>query len=123
MTETVTHTPEQVLAAVKAEAFAFGRCCDLYQDGLGTFHCHDCGQRTFAMLRGVQELLGDPAPLSHEEAVRQALIRRAAPGLLEACERTKEADDLKTGDAMKLAAFREAAAIARAAIAEAKKGT
>ena len=78
------HTPETLLAAIKSEAFAYGRCCDLYQDSLGTFHCHDCGQATFAMLRGVQALLGDAPTMSHEEATQAALIRRAAPDLLAA---------------------------------------
>lgn len=83
------HTAEQKLAAAHSEAFAFGRCCDLYQDGLGTFHCHSCGQATFAMLQGVQDILkdGSETTMDHEEATRAALIRRAAPDLLKAANR------------------------------------
>lgn len=80
------HTTEQILAAARSEAFAFGRCCDLYQDGFGQFHCTECGQRTFAMLRGVQKVLGNGTEqgMAHDEATASALIRRAAPELLEA---------------------------------------
>lgn len=73
----------QQLAAARAAAFAFGRCCDLYQDGLGQFHCHACGQATFAMLVEVQKVLGDgsESAMNHEESVRAALIRNAAPNM------------------------------------------
>lgn len=88
---TIQHTAEQVLAAVKSEATAFGRCCDCYQDGFGTFCCHDCGQRTMAMLNGVQRVLGvhtkDGSPvekMEQAEAIKAALMRRAAPKLFEA---------------------------------------
>lgn len=82
------HTTEQILAAARSEAFAFGRCCDLYQDGFGQFHCTECGQRTFAMLRGVQKVLGNGTEqgMAHDEAAASSLIRRAAPELLEVCE-------------------------------------
>lgn len=86
--ETAKHTPAQILIAVRTEAFAFGRCCDLYQDKFGTFHCHQCGQRTFSMLQGVQKILGDGSQvkMDHDESVRSALIRSAAPELLAACK-------------------------------------
>ena len=77
--------------AARAEAFAYGRCCDLYQDSLGQFHCHDCGQRTFAMLQGVQRILGDgtEVAMSHEESVRVALIRKTAPETITRLEAEK----------------------------------
>lgn len=84
---------EQILAAVKSEATAFGRCCECYQDGLGGFCCHECGQKTMAMLSGVQRVLGvhgkdgTPVPaMDREESIRAALVRRAAPDLLAALE-------------------------------------
>lgn len=41
-----------------AVATRFPRCCDLWQDGLGGMHCRECSQKTFAMMRDVQELIG-----------------------------------------------------------------
>lgn len=77
----------ELLAAVKSEAFAYGRCCSLYQDSMGGFHCHLCGQRTFAMLEGVQALLGIGKPeMDHAEAVKVAMLRQAAPEMLEKLE-------------------------------------
>lgn len=72
---------EALVAAARAEAFAYGRCCDLYQDSLGQFHCQDCGQRTFAMLQAVQLVLrvGTEVTMNHEEVVRVALLRKTAP--------------------------------------------
>ena len=85
--ESAKHTPEQQLNAARSAAFAFGRCCDLYQDGFGTFHCHRCGQATFEMLRQVQEVLGNgsESAMDHEETVAVALKRNAAPDLYDAC--------------------------------------
>ena len=79
------------LEAARAEAFAYGRCCDLYQDSLGQFHCHDCGQQTFAMLQAVQAILGDgtEVAMSHEESVRIALIRKTAPETIKHLEAEK----------------------------------
>jgi hypothetical protein len=91
MAQKAGHTAEQLLELVRSEATAFGRCCDQYQDGLGTFCCHECGQRTMAMLAGVHSVLGlngksgEPIPLTEAaEARKMALVRRAAPDLLEA---------------------------------------
>ncbi len=77
------HTPEQLLELIKVAATQFGRCCDLYQDGLGGFHCHQCGQATFRMLQDVQELIGPTTEVTHEESVRRATTQNAAPELLE----------------------------------------
>ena len=80
MSENKEHTAEEILAAARFEAFAFGRCCDLYQDGFGTFHCHECGQKTFAMLQGVQGVLGDGTEQKqgHSESICLALLRGKA---------------------------------------------
>lgn len=58
-----------------------GRCCDLYQDSLGGFHCHECGQVTFAIVGELQGLFGiskSGSPLSPEEHTerRNAAIKR-----------------------------------------------
>ena len=94
MTDT-KHTPEQVLAAVRAAATQYGRCCGQYQDSLGGFHCHDCGQRTYAMLQSVQAILGvsEESTMSHEEAMASAILRRAAPDLLGASRAALAYDD------------------------------
>ena len=76
----------KLLEAVKVAASMFGRCCDLYQDGFGTFHCHKCGQATFAMLSEVQKLLGLNERVTEEDAYKRAVLRNAAPDLLEALE-------------------------------------
>ena len=47
-----------LLNSVRHAASKYGRCCDQYQDGFGQFCCHECGQRTMAMLKEVQDLLG-----------------------------------------------------------------
>jgi hypothetical protein len=93
---TTQHTPEieqltRQLTAARAEAFAYGRCCDLYQDAFGQFHCKDCGQKTFAMLRAVQEILSDGTEptINHEESLQLALIRKAAP------ETARQRDELQ----------------------------
>lgn len=77
------YTTEQMLEAVRAEASAYGR-------GLGGFHCPACGQKTFRMLWGVQQVLGISKGLGatsedeHKEATRLAILRNAAPELVEA---------------------------------------
>lgn len=98
MAQKAGHTAEQLLELVRSEATAFGRCCDQYQDGLGTFCCHECGQRTMAMLAGVHSVLGlngksgEPIPLTEAaEARKMALVRRAAPDLLEALKALRDA--------------------------------
>jgi hypothetical protein len=60
MTE-IIHTEadaKAALAAVRAEATKWPRCCDLHQDGFGTFACLECQQKTFAMMRQIQRVLG-----------------------------------------------------------------
>ena len=52
---------EADLAALRAVAEAakkWPRCCDLWQDSMGGMHCTECGQKTFAMMREIQILLG-----------------------------------------------------------------
>ena len=44
--------------AVRKAASRWPRCCDLWQDGLGGMHCSECAQKTFAMLREIQDILG-----------------------------------------------------------------
>ena len=80
MGEQAKHTPEEILEAARSEVFAFGRCCDLYQDGFGAFHCSECGQKTFAMLEGVQNVLGDGSERKqgHSESICLALLRGKA---------------------------------------------
>ena len=117
-------TAEQTLEAVRAEAFAYGRCCEMYQENIGGFHCHACGQATFAMLHGVQNLLGASDAMTHEEHYRAAVTRRAAPRLLAACEAFtgfafSEAK-AKHGDQEALKRFCALKRQARAAIAQAK---
>ncbi len=75
-----------ILALVRHEAGKFGRCCDQYQDSDGTFCCHECGQRTMAMLKNVQMLLGirkDGERVNCEEetaaARKAAILSNAAP--------------------------------------------
>lgn len=50
----LTHIFEKIRVA----ATRYERCCDLWQDSLGGMHCAECAQKTFAMLREVQEVLG-----------------------------------------------------------------
>jgi hypothetical protein len=60
MTE-IIHTEaeaKELLTAVRAEATKWPRCCDLHQDGFGMFACLECQQKTFAMMRQVQRVLG-----------------------------------------------------------------
>lgn len=49
---------KELIEAVRAEATKWPRCCDLHQDGFGTFACLECQQKTFAMMRQVQRVLG-----------------------------------------------------------------
>jgi hypothetical protein len=89
---------------VRAEATKFGRCCDLYQDGFGTFADHECQQRTFSMLRSVQTLFGvdkGGGPLTAEEvstARSRAVLNNAAPELLSALRELLEAFDTHPDD-------------------------
>lgn len=95
-------TAAELLDLVRHEATKFGRCCDLYQDGFGTFADHECQQRTFAMLRGVQQVLGvakDGSPLSADEvaaARARAHLGNAAPKLRAALRELLEAERLLT---------------------------
>lgn len=60
-------TDIEILAGVRAAASKWPRCCDLWQDGLGTLHCRECSQKTFAMLADIQHILGigkDGKPLT-----------------------------------------------------------
>lgn len=122
-------TAEELLGLVRVEATKFGRCCDLYQDGLGTFADHECQQRTFAMLRSVQQVLGlrkGCGPLSESEkaaALGRARLNNAAPAMLKALERLA-ACDLNADNCTSLdVATRRIRNIARAAIAKAKGAT
>lgn len=45
-------------AELVGAATKWPRCCDLHQDGFGTFACLECQQKTFAMMRKIQSLLG-----------------------------------------------------------------
>ncbi len=93
----IASSAETLLGLVRAEATKFGRCCDLYQDGFGTFADHECQQRTFAMLRSVQQVLGvdkEGAPLTKKEVAEarsRAILNAAAPALLAALEEVMEA--------------------------------
>ncbi|MDR3439849.1 hypothetical protein [Telmatospirillum sp.] len=86
------NNPRQLLDLIRNAATQYGRCCDLYQDSFGQFHCHEDGQRTFAMLRDVQALLGFNKGLGETteedrmEARKRAILNKAAPDLLEALE-------------------------------------
>lgn len=62
--------------AVKKAAFKWSRCCDLWQDSLGGMHCTECGQKTFVMLREVQEVLGvrkdcEPIPAARQRTEKE----------------------------------------------------
>ncbi len=46
------------LVALREAATKWPRCCDLWQDGLGGMHCTECAQKTFAMMREIQKILG-----------------------------------------------------------------
>ena len=46
------------LVAIQVAATEWPRCCDLWQDQLGGMHCRDCAQKTFAMMRKIQKILG-----------------------------------------------------------------
>jgi len=60
--QTPTRTEADVLRArlakLTAAATRYPRCCDLWQDSLGGMHCTECAQKTFAMLRQIQDLIG-----------------------------------------------------------------
>ena len=43
---------------LREAATKWPRCCDLWQDSLGEMHCTECAQKTFAMMRAVQGILG-----------------------------------------------------------------
>jgi len=47
-----------LLEKVRKAATKWPRCCDLWQDSLGGMHCTACSQKTFAMMREIQQLLG-----------------------------------------------------------------
>ena len=49
---------EAMVTRLRAEATKWSRCCDLWQDSLGGMHCQDCSQKTFAMMREIQLVLG-----------------------------------------------------------------
>ena len=51
-------TDTELLGQVREAAMKWPRCCDLWQDGLGGMHCRECSQKTFAMLRKIQTILG-----------------------------------------------------------------
>lgn len=77
------HTPsdKQLLAAVEDAATEFGRCCDMYQDSMGGFHCTDCAQKTFVMLQSVQSILGrgkgiGATPLMDHKTAYAVAVRR-----------------------------------------------
>lgn len=89
----------ELLALVRVEASKFGRCCDQYQDSFGSFCCHECGQRTMAMLREVQTLLGirkdgvavdcaEETAAAHKAAVATTTKLAAHDDLVHALERT-----------------------------------
>jgi hypothetical protein len=48
----------KLVDGLRAAATRWPRCCDLWQDSLGGMHCTECAQKTFAMMREIQELLG-----------------------------------------------------------------
>ena len=48
---------EKVRAIEKA-ATKWERCCDLWQDSMGGRACTECEQKTFAMMREVQAIIG-----------------------------------------------------------------
>lgn len=50
--------PLATLLKVQIATTKFPRCCDLWQDGLGGMHCTECAQKTFAMMREIQKILG-----------------------------------------------------------------
>lgn len=110
------HSP--TLEQIKEAATRYGRCCDQYQDGLGTFHCYECGQATFAMLSEVQDLLGvhqkDGKPLTdaehverHRKAAERQLATRHHDAMRNLLERlTLTLDELRSydyGEAMRIA--------------------
>ena len=82
------HTP--TLDEVKGILTRYGRCCALYQDGLGQFHCHECGQVTFSIVSELQNLFGiakDGNPLNekeHQERIKAQLKRNHAVDFHEA---------------------------------------
>lgn|GEM_PF-2723373 len=47
-----------LLERITTAATRWTRCCDLWCDGMGGMHCLECEQKTFAMLRTVQEIIG-----------------------------------------------------------------
>jgi len=47
-----------LLEKIRSAATQYTRCCDLWQDSLGGMHCRTCAQKTFAMMRDIQQLLG-----------------------------------------------------------------
>ena len=49
---------EYKLEQIRKAATRWPRCCDLWQDGLGGMHCTECAQKTFAMLKDIQIILG-----------------------------------------------------------------
>ena len=46
------------IEAIEKAATKYPRCCDLWQDSIGGMHCTECAQKTFTMLREIQNLLG-----------------------------------------------------------------
>lgn len=48
---------ESKLQAIYLAATKWPRCCDLWQDGLRGMSCQKCAQKTFTMLRNIQEIL------------------------------------------------------------------
>lgn len=49
---------ESTIERIRKAATKWSRCCDLWQDGFGTIACRDCQQKTFAMMRAIQDILG-----------------------------------------------------------------
>ncbi len=90
MTTKNESTDSEILELVRIEATKFGRCCDIPQDGLGINAHSECTQRTYAMMKGVQRVLGinkggeSMTPEEVAEARANAILRNAAPELLEA---------------------------------------
>jgi len=122
------HTPEELLELVRAEATKFGRCCDLSQDGLGQFADFECTQRTFAMMKGVQSVLGFNkacGPLTDEEitaARANAKLHKAAPDMLRALEEIAKGEGAFNRDPLKHAenCINSIIAISKAAIHKAR---
>lgn len=55
------------IEALRDAATRWPRCCDRWQDSLGGMHCKECAQKTFAMMRNIQAILGvgkDGRPLA-----------------------------------------------------------